>query len=279
MQLNDLVVSTDWTRLASGFQFTEGPLWHPDGFLLFSDIPADTIYRMLPDHSCTVWRQPSGHSNGLTSDRRGNVVACEHGNRSVSVEADGVTLPIATHYGSCRLNSPNDVVVRSDGTLYFTDPPYGIQEPERELPHNGVYCVPPGGQIALLVADMDRPNGLALSPDETVLYIDDTTRRQLRAYDVQPDGSLLGGRIWADMASPDAGGPDGLKVDRDGNVYCTGPGGIWVFDPRATCLGVLRGPELPANLAFGGPDLRTLYITARTGIYCLRTLVPGLPVC
>jgi sugar lactone lactonase YvrE len=279
LKLKDLVANIEWTRLATGFQFTEGPLWHPEGYLLFSDIPADTIYRMAPDRSCSVWRQPSGHSNGLTCDRRGNVIACEHGNRRVSIETGGETVPIATHYGSGRLNSPNDVVVRSDGTVYFTDPPYGIQEAERELPHNGVYYVPPGGQAMLLVADMERPNGLAFSPDETVLYVDDTTRRQLRAYDVQPNGSLLGGRNWADMASADDGGPDGLKVDREGNVYCTGPGGIWVFDPAATCLGVLRGPELPANLAFGDADLRTLYITARSSIYCLRTLVPGLPVC
>ncbi|MFO7695931.1 MAG: SMP-30/gluconolactonase/LRE family protein [Anaerolineae bacterium] len=279
MNIGDLVVSTVWTKLAGGFQFTEGPLWHPDGYLLFSDIPADTIYRMAPDHTCTVWRKPSGHSNGLTCDGAKRVIACEHGNRRVSMQTPGGIVPIATHYGTARLHSPNDVVVRSDGSVYFTDPPYGIQETERELPHNGVYCVSPTGVVALVVPDMGRPNGLAFSADESVLYIDDSERRQIRAYDVQPDGSLLGGRIWADMASPDNGSPDGMKVDRDGNVFCTGPGGIWVFDPQGACAGVLRGPEQPANLAFGDGDLCTLYITARTGIYSLRSRVPGLPVC
>ncbi|MHB1317947.1 MAG: SMP-30/gluconolactonase/LRE family protein, partial [Anaerolineae bacterium] len=209
----------------------------------------------------------------------GRVLACEHGNRRVSIENQGALVPLATHYGTNRLHSPNDIVVRSDGSAYFTDPPYGIQESERELPHNGVYRVSPSGAISLVVPDMGRPNGLAFSPDESVLYIDDSERRQIRAYDVQPGGSLLGGRVWADMSSPDTGSPDGMKVDSEGNVLCTGPGGIWVLNARGGCLGVLRGPEQPANLAFGDSDLCTLYVTARTSIYSLRTRVPGLPVC
>lgn len=280
MSLQNLVTSTEWTLVASGFQFTEGPLWHPDGYLVFSDIPADTIYRLESDHTCSPWRRPSGHANGLTCTPDGRLVACEHGNRRVSIEGpEGEPISLASHYGQARLNSPNDVVARSDGSVYFTDPPYGITEDQRELPHNGVYRVTPDGEIELVVSDMGRPNGLAFSPDEKLLYIDDSERRQIRIYQVQPEGNLVGGRIWVDMSSPDTGSPDGMKVDRDGNVYCTGPGGIWVFDPDATCLGILRGPEQPANLAFGDADLCTLYITARTSVYSLRVLVPGLPVC
>lgn len=280
MSLQHLVPPTEWTLVATGFQFTEGPLWHPDGYLLFSDIPADTIYRLESDHTCSPWRRPSGHSNGLTCVPDGRVVACEHGNRRVSLGGgEGEPISLAGHYGQARLNSPNDVVARSDGSIYFTDPPYGITQDQRELPHNGVYRIAPDGKIELVVPDMGRPNGLAFSPDETLLYIDDSERRQIRAYEVQPEGNLLGGRIWADMSSPDTGSPDGMRVDRDGNVYCTGPGGIWIFDPAATCLGILRGPEQPANLAFGDEDLCTLYITARTSVYSLRVSVPGLPAC
>lgn len=279
MQLVDLFESIEFQRIATGFQFTEGPVWHPEGHLLFSDIPADTIYRLAPDHTVTPWRKPSGNSNGLTFDRQGRLVACEHGNRRVSLTApNGEVQPVATHYQGKRLNSPNDVVVRSDGSIYFTDPPYGIQEDQRELGFNGLFRVLPQGDIHLMADDMGRPNGLAFSPDETVLYVDDSERRQIRAFDVAEDGSLTNGRIWADMASPDAGSPDGMKVDREGNVYCTGPGGLWVFTPDARCLGVLKGPEQPANLAFGGDDLRTLFLTARTSIYTLRTKVPGMPV-
>ncbi|NLT74199.1 MAG: SMP-30/gluconolactonase/LRE family protein [Chloroflexi bacterium] len=278
MQLATIVVSSEWEMVAGGFQFTEGPLWAPEGYLLFSDIPASTIYSLSPEGVRRVWRYPSGNSNGLTWDRNGRLIACEHGNRRVSIERQpGVITSLADHYGDARLNSPNDVVVRSDGTVYFTDPPYGIQESERELPHNGVYALSPAGDLHLLVSDMQRPNGLALSPDESILYVDDSQRRHIRAFDVQPDGMLAGGEVWAEMASPDAGSPDGMKVDQDGNVWCTGPGGIWVYTPDRELLGILRGPEQPANLAFGGSDRCTLYITARTGIYRLRTTIPGIP--
>ncbi|MGI6367669.1 MAG: SMP-30/gluconolactonase/LRE family protein [Anaerolineae bacterium] len=276
--LSDLIVSTKWVPRASGLRFTEGPLWHPEGYLIFSDIPGDTIYRLDEDGTVTPWRRPSGNSNGLTCAADGRIVACEHGNRQVSIGGPcAATQPVATHYGSARLNSPNDVVMRSDGTIYFTDPPYGIQPEQQELPHQGVYRVTPDGELSLVVPDMLRPNGLALSPDESVLYIDDSGRKEIRAYDVRPDGSLWGGRIWADMASDEQGVPDGMKVDQEGNVYCTGPGGIWVLDAKARVLGILRGPEHPANVAFGDADWCTLYITAQTGVYSLRTQVPGIP--
>jgi gluconolactonase len=276
--MQDLFESLTWDRVASGFGFTEGPLWHPEGYLLFSDIPGDTIYRLQPDGRCTPWRRPSGNSNGLAATRDGRVIACEHGNRRVSVaDPDGEATPLATHYRGARLNSPNDVVVRSDGSVYFTDPPYGIQAGEREQPVNGVYRIAPGGELDLVVDDFDRPNGLAFSPDEGLLYIDDTPRRHIRAFRVAPNGTLSGGTVWADMASPESGSPDGLKVDREGHVYSTGPGGIWVFEPDGTLAGIVTGPEQPANLAFGDTDRRTLYITARTSVYALRTRIAGLP--
>ena len=279
MQLADLFESTEMQELAFGFKFTEGPVWHPSGYLLFSDIPASIIYRWEPGKPATPWRSPSGNSNGLTFDRQGRLIACEHGNRRVSrTQTDGSVVAVATHYQGKRLNSPNDVVVRSDGSIFFTDPPYGIKPEQKELPYHGVYRVAPDGSLHLLVDDFDRPNGLAFSPDEKTLYIDDTTRRQIRAFDVAPDGSLSNGRIFAQMVSEMQGGPDGMKVDVEGNIYCTGPGGIWVYRPSGELVGIVTGPQLPANLAFGGSDRKTLYITARTSLYMLRTRVAGMPV-
>lgn len=279
MKLTDLFESLEMQEVASGFQFTEGPVWLPEGALLFSDIPASIIYRLRPGEPPTPWRSPSGHSNGLTLDRQGRLLACEHGNRRVSrTEADGRVISLAERYAGKRLNSPNDIVARSDGIIYFTDPPYGISPEEREQPCNGVYRLLPDGALELLVDDFDRPNGLAFSPDERVLYIDDSPRRHIRAFDVAPDGRLLNGRLWADMASPEAGSPDGMKVDVEGNVYCTGPGGLWVFRPDGERVGVIPGPQLPANVAFGGPDRRTLYLTARAAVYTLRARIAGVPV-
>ncbi len=279
MQLGDLFESTEMQELASGFKFTEGPVWHPAGYLLFSDIPASIIYRWEPGKPAIPWRNPSGNSNGLTFDRQGRLIACEHGNRRVSrTQVDGSVVAVATHYQGKRLNSPNDVVVRSDGSIFFTDPPYGIKPEQKELPFHGVYRIAPDGSLHLLVDDFDRPNGLAFSPDEKTLYVDDTTRRQIRAFDVAPDGSLSNGRIFAQMVSEMQGGPDGMKIDVQGNIYCTGPGGIWVYRPSGELVGIIAGPQLPANLAFGGPDRKTLYITARTSLYMLRTRVAGMSV-
>ncbi|MBC7236860.1 MAG: SMP-30/gluconolactonase/LRE family protein [Chloroflexi bacterium] len=279
MKLGDLFESPEWRQIASDLQFTEGPLWHPDGYLLFSDIPASIIYRLVLGERPQPWRTPSGHANGLTWDRQGRLIACEHGNRRVSrTEADGTIITVASHYQGKRLNSPNDVVVRSDGSIYFTDPPYGIREEQKELPWHGVYRVSPGGEIQLLVDDFDRPNGLAFSPDEKTLYIDDTSRRHIRAFDVREDGTLTNSRFFAHMESDMPGGPDGMKVDVEGNIYCAGPGALWMYEPNGDPIGVLVGPQRPANLAFGGPDRRTLFVTARTGVYMLRTKIPGMPV-
>lgn len=280
MDLRDLFVSTDMVEVASGFEFTEGPVWHPDGYLLFSDIPANTIYRLEAERDPVPWRKPSGHSNGLTFDRQGRLVACEHGKRRVSrTETDGTRTALATHYQGKRLHSPNDVVVRSDGSIYFTDPPYGVEPDERELAFNGVYRIPPdGGALELLVDDSERPNGLAFSPDESALYIDDTWRRHIRVFDVAKDGELSNGRIFAEMPSDMEGGPDGMKVDVEGNIYSTGPGGLWVYQPDGELVGVIVGPQRPANLAFGGPERKTLYLTARTSVYRLTTRIAGVPV-
>ncbi|MGM0400897.1 MAG: SMP-30/gluconolactonase/LRE family protein [Chloroflexota bacterium] len=280
MDLTDLFVSKDMVEVASGFEFTEGPVWHPDGYLLFSDIPANTIYRLQEGKEAVPWRRPSGHSNGLTFDRRGRLVACEHANRRVTcTEADGTLTALATHYRGKRLNSPNDVVVRSDGSIYFTDPPYGVEPDERELAFNGVYRISPdGSDLELLADDFERPNGLAFSPDESVLYIDDTWRRHIRAFAVAEDGRLSNGQVFAEMPSDMEGGPDGMKVDVKGNIYSTGPGGLWVYQPDGRLVGTIVGPELVANLAFGGPERRRLYLTARTSVYKLMTKIAGIPV-
>jgi gluconolactonase len=281
VKLNSLIEPGDPEKLATGFDFTEGPVWIPDGYLLFSDIPADRIYKWTPlsgpEGQVEVWREPSGNSNGLTMDLQGCLIACEHGNRRVSrTGPDGSVSVLADRYQGGRLNSPNDVVVKSDGAIYFTDPPYGIEPDEREQPCNGVYRITPDGRLELLVDDFDRPNGLAFSPDESVLYIDDSPRRHVRAFDMRSDGTLANSRVIAGMDHPQPGSPDGMKIDVDGHLYVAGATGVWVFEPDGTNLGVLVTPERPANLAWGDDDHKGLYVTARSSLYRFRTKVQGL---
>jgi gluconolactonase len=285
MKLKSLVASGDPEKIAGGFVFTEGPVWHPEGFLLFSDIPAAKIYKWSPDGTLSVWRDDSGNSNGLTFDRQGGLVACEHGNRRVSrTLTDGTVVAIAELYNGKRLNRPNDVVVKSDGTVYFSDPPYGKNpgEPTNpadiEQPCNGVYRVLTNGVLELVADDFERPNGLAFSPDESILYIDDSARRHVRAFDVLPDGTLANSRIVADLDHPQPGSPDGMKIDVQGNLYVTGATGVWVFTPEGEHLGVIVTPERPANLAWGDADRQTLYVTARTSLFRFRTHIPGIAV-
>jgi gluconolactonase len=279
MKLNKLIEPGDPERIASGFEFTEGPIWLPEGVLRFSDIPANRIYQWTPDGELTTWREPSGHSNGLTLDLDGNLIVCEHGNRRVSqIDLAGNLVPLADQYGGKRLNSPNDVVVKSDGTIYFTDPPYGIEPEEQEQPVNGLYRIHPDGKVELIGDDFDRPNGLAFSPDESRLYVDDSRKRHVRVFEVEPDGTLSGSRIFCDMDHPQPGSPDGMKLDAKGNLYIAGPTGLWVFEPNGTLLGVIVTPERPANCAWGDADRKSLYITARSSIYRIRAKVPGLPV-
>jgi gluconolactonase len=279
MKLKTLIESGEPELLATGFQFTEGPVWQADGSLLFSDIPANRTYRWTDEAGAVVWREPTGNANGLTLDREGRLLACEHSGRQVSrIEHDGRVVTVADRYHGKRLNSPNDVVVRSDGAIYFTDPPYGIKPEEREQACNGVYIITAAGELQLLAEDFERPNGLAFSPDESILYVDDSYHRHVRAFDVSSDGAISNSRVIADMDHPQPGSPDGMKVDTEGNLYVTGATGVWVFEPDGTHLGVIVTPERPANCAWGDEDRRSLYITARTSLYRVRVKVPGLAV-
>ena len=278
-------------RVAGGFAFTEGPVWRA-GSLLFSDIPNQRIarWRSLPEGpELTTYAR--GYSNGLTLDRQGRVIAAEHDGRRVTrVADDGTRTVLAERFEGKRLNSPNDIVVKSDGSIYFTDPPYGVQPgirggtrppgwwkepiPGKEQPSNGVYRLAPDGALQIVADDFTLPNGLAFSPNESLLYIDDSAQKHIRAFTVRNDGSLHEGRVLLDMASDDPGVPDGLKVDEGGNVFCTGPGGVWVCRADGTLLGRIVLPELPANLAWG-EDGSVLFVTARTSVYRLQTKTRG----
>lgn len=266
-------------RVATGFQFTEGPVWYEeDKYLLFSDIPAGKILKLISNGQVRTYREPSNNSNGLTRDREGRLIVCEHGTRRVTrTEKDGSNNILADKFQGRKLNSPNDVVVKSDGAIYFTDPPYGIQPGQQEQPVRGVYRLSADqGILKLLVDDFRGPNGLAFSPDEGRLYINDSECRHVRAFDVQPDGSLSNGQIFHDMNIDKPGAPDGMKVDVSGNVYCAGPGGVWVLDPEGRHLGTIVTPEQPTNCAWGDDDWQSLYITAQTSVYRIRTNIPGV---
>jgi gluconolactonase len=267
-------------RVATGFEFTEGPVWiAEEKCLLFSDIPADRIFR-LASRRVEIFREPSGNSNGLTRDRKGRLIACEHGNRRVTRTGKNGSIEIlADRFEDKKLNSPNDVVVKSDGAIYFTDPSYGIKPHRQEQPVQGVYRLSPDGkELALIADDFSRPNGLAFSPDEKKLYIDDSERRHIRVFNVQDDGSLSGGAVFHDMNVSIPGAPDGMKVDVEGRVYCTGAGGVWVFDAQGKHLGTIVTPEKPSNCAWGDDDWRSLYITAVTSVYKIRVNTPGIKV-
>jgi gluconolactonase len=232
-----------------------------------------------PGAGITLVQEPTNEANGLTRDRQGRLVACEHLARRVTrQDPDGSITVVANNYHGRRLNRPNDVVVKSDGSIYFTDP--GLGRIEAELDFCGVYCVSPDlGSIHVLVRDFVVPNGLAFSPDERLLYVNDSRRGHIRAFDVEPTGllALATDRVFATLQGDRIGVPDGMKVDVEGRVYCTGPGGTWVFAPDGSRLGIIRTPEVPANLAFGGPDLKTIFFTARTSVYTLHSKVPGQP--
>ena len=273
-------------QVATGFTFTEGPIWMADGSLHFSDMPGDKRRRWHPDEGVTVLRDPSNKCNGMTRDDAGNLIVCEHVTSSVVRERpDGTRETIATHWGDKELNSPNDVIVASDGSILFTDPTYGRMpgfglEREQELDFQGVYRIPAGrGELQLLVDDFSQPNGLCFSPDESLLYVNDTDRAHIRVFDVGPDHTLSNGRVLAegigdgDLAK--GGLVDGMKADELGNIYVTGPGGVWVFSPAGEHLGTIEVPEDVGNVNWGDDDWRTLYIPATTSLYRVRLKVSG----
>ncbi|HEX6435266.1 MAG TPA: SMP-30/gluconolactonase/LRE family protein [Gemmatimonadales bacterium] len=293
----DRIVSPDARieRLAGGFQFTEGPVWHPEGYLLFSDPNANTIYRWSPEGSVSVFRTKSGYSgfdirryrqpgsNGLTLDRDGLLTINEHGNRRVTrLERTGKITVLADRHNGRRLNSPNDLIYRSDGTLYFTDPPFGLpltfEDPGRELPFSGVYMLK-NGEVKLLTRELSGPNGIAFSPDEKYLYVGnwDLERKVLMRYPVAPDGSVAKGEVFYDFtAEVEPVALDGIKVDVEGNVYVSAPGGVWILSPSGKALGRIVPPEHDANMAFGDVDGKTLYLTASTGLYRMRLNIAGV---
>jgi gluconolactonase len=275
--------SVGFERIATGCKFTEGPLWHPGGaYLLWSDMPDDHIRRWSAADGVSTFRKPCHKSNGLTWDRQGRLLACEHASSRVSrTEPSGAIVALATHYQGKELNSPNDIVCATDGAIYFTDPSYGrmdyyglLREPE--LDFRGVYRVGADPKSTVLLAsDFAQPNGLCFSLDGRRLFVNDTERQHIRVFDVGTNGALAGGKVWAQTTGEGEGAPDGMKIDSAGNVYCCGPGGIHVFDPAAVCLGVIRVPEGTANMAWGDADLRSLYITASSSVYRIRVAVPG----
>jgi gluconolactonase len=278
-RLSTILETTEAERLATGFVFTEGPLWHPDDFYYFVDVRSSVLYRLTPGRAHEVVRDKTGGGNGTTFDLQGRLVLCEGENRRVTRTAgDGRIEVLMDRFEGKRLNRPNDVVCKSDGSIYFTDPGLRVPLSARELPYAGVYRVAPDGTQSL-VADFEYPNGLAFSPDERKLYVANTRWAQyIHVLELDAAGKMMRRRIFADMSSDETDGvPDGMKVDVEGRVYCTGPGGTWVFAPDGSQLGIIRTPEVPANLAFGGPDLRTLFFTARTSIYSMRVKVAGQP--
>ncbi|BAY10611.1 SMP-30/gluconolaconase/LRE domain-containing protein [Calothrix sp. NIES-2098] len=268
--------NTKLEKLVGGLKFTEGPVWHPRGFLLFSDIPADTIYKLTTNGKVSVFRRPAGHPNGNTFDTQGRLITAEHNRRLVRTEKNGEIKVLAQRYQGKLLNSPNDVVVKSDGSIYFTDPPYGISKEKEELGFYGIYRWQPNGTLNLLDRQMLRPNGIAFSPDDKKLYVSDSEQGYIRIFDVKLDGTLTNSRVFADLKEPkDKGVPDGLKIDIQGNIYCSGPEGVWIFSPTGQLLGKIIVPETVTNLAWGDNDYKTLYITAGQSVYRIRLKVRG----
>ncbi|MFN7932190.1 MAG: SUMF1/EgtB/PvdO family nonheme iron enzyme [Bryobacteraceae bacterium] len=262
------------TKVAGGFQFTEGPCWRADGSLLFSDVAGDAIYRWTPSGGAHVHYGPSGNANGLALDAEGRLLLAQHGKRRLArLEADGTETALATHYQGKQLNSPNDVVVKSDGAIYFTDPPYGIDSSQQQLGFYGVYRVTTDAQAPeLLVRDLARPNGLAFSPDETRLYIADTNDSRVMVFDVNGNGGLENPRVFVQQPGIS---PDGIKVDSAGNLYIAGAeGAIAIYSSEGQPLGTIAVPEKTRNLAWGDADRQSLYVTSGSSVYRLRA-VPG----
>ncbi|MDA0661394.1 MAG: SMP-30/gluconolactonase/LRE family protein [Proteobacteria bacterium] len=285
--LSDIIESSDIRRVATGYAFTEGPLWHPDGFFYFNDIRPGALYRVKPGEEPVLIRR-TNNGNGMTFDLQGRLIQCEGEGKRVTRslgEAEPETL--VDRFEGGRLNRPNDAICHSNGDLYFTDPGMSVPFADREQ-HTSenkiilwagsrVYRITPDGAMTPIVT-CEYPNGLAFSPDERVLYVANTgSTKYIHAIDLDSSGNMARRRIFADLSEGDEPGfPDGMKVDALGRVYCTGPGGIWVLAPDGTKIGVIKFPEQAINMAFGGDDLRTMLVTAHTSVFTMRMKTPGM---
>ena len=272
------VVAEDAVRetLSEEFGFTEGPIWHPaDKHVTFSDIPASKLFRWSEVDGFSVYRDPTNMANGNTYAAEGRILTCEHASSLVRREEDGQMIVLASHYEGKELNSPNDIIVRSDGAVFFTDPVYGRMEGphgkgrELQLDFRGVYRIDADGSLILMGQDFESPNGLCFGLDESVLFVADTQRRHIRSFTIDGD-TLEGGSVFTESPAP-----DGLKIDTAGNVYAGGPGGVHVYNPEGTFLGVIQTPAFCANFCWGGDDLCTMYMTASTGFYRISVRIPG----
>jgi gluconolactonase len=298
--LNTIIApGTKIEKIADGFSFTEGPVWHPEGYLLFSDPNTNTIYRYNPhNNNVTVFMSHSGYtgadigrygqpgSNGLAIDKEGRLIIDQHGNRRViRIEKKGPVTVLADKFEGKRFNSPNDVVLKSDGSIYFTDPPYGLpgffNDKNKELDYSGVFMIR-NGKVQLLTKDLGGPNGIAFSPDEKYLYVGNWDIRDIHRtktvwrYEVQPDGTLKNGKIFFDWnLTEDDEAIDGIKIDKKGNLFVSAPGGVWILSPEGKLLGKMVTPERPANMAWGDADRKTLYMTAHGSVYKLRVETGG----
>ena len=270
-------------QLGTGFDFTEGPMWnHVEKHLIFSDMPGNIMRKWTLDDGFQTFRQPSNMANGNFYDREGRLVTCEHATSRVTrTELDGSITVLATHFDGKELNSPNDIIVKSDGSIFFTDPSFGRMEyygipRDPELDFRGVYRLDPeSGDLTLLASDFDQPNGLCFSADESQLFVNDTMKNHIRVFDMNADGSVSNSRVWAELTGDRDGVADGMKIDSKGNLCTTGPGGIHYFAPDATSLGVIYVPEGVTNFTWGEDDLCSIFITAATSLYRVRVLVPG----
>lgn len=293
MSVEQILGSAEPILIAAGGA-TEGPLWHPGGYLTYVRHRESMLMRLDLGGEAKPIRHDTGEGNGCTLDREGRLVMCEGANRQITrMDAGGLVTTIADRWQGKRLNRPNDIVCRTDGSNYFTDPEASVPQENRELGFAGVFRIAPNGELSVATDECEYPNGLTFSPDESILYVaisrlDDQciaegergeicTHRRIRAFDVASDGSLSNNRVFCDMSSAETGVPDGMKVDTEGRVYCTGSGGIWVISPQGEQIGIILIPEVPRNFTFGGPNLSTMYITAGDSVYSLETKVRGIP--
>ncbi len=262
--------------VTEGYQFTEGPLWHPDGYLLFSDIYANTIYKWIPGEGADVFIKPSGNANGIALDKEGNILIAQHAGKLSRVIEGPKLKPIVESYNGKRLNSPNDVVVHSNGTIFFTDPPFGVSDEDKELEFNGVYMLSPDGTLTPFYKEFTHPNGITLSPDEQKLYVNDSRTGSIVVFDINNEGKPVNPQEFANVGSmEDQGAADGMKTDVQGRVFSTGPGGVYVFDTEGNQIQKIETEVRITNLGWGGEDNSSLFMTAPSAVYRLETSTSG----